>query len=92
MIKYKDNINELKIKVETLKTENERQNLKTLQDEQRPECTIRDDRCGKTKLCLSPFLFSILLEVFTSVLMKGKKIFLIRKEKKRFKCHYLHMA
>lgn len=73
MIKYKDNINKLKIRVETLKTENERQNLKTLQDEQRPECTIKDDRCGKTKLCLSPFLFSILLEVFTSVLMKEKK-------------------
>lgn len=73
MIKYKDNINKLKVRVETLKTENERQNLKTLQDEQRPECTIKDDRCGKTKLCLSPFLFSILLEVFTSVLMKGKK-------------------
>lgn len=50
-----------------------KENLKTLQDEQRPECIIRDDRCGKTTLCLSPFLFSIFLEVFTSVLMKGKK-------------------
>lgn len=50
MIKYKENINKLNIKVETLKTENERHNLKTLQDEQRPECTIMDNRCGKTTL------------------------------------------
>lgn len=67
MIKYKENINKLNIEVETLKPENERHNLKTLHDEQR----ITD--VARQHCCLSPFLFSILLEVFTSVLIKRKE-------------------
>lgn len=62
MITYKENVNKLKIRVVTVKTENERQNLKTLQDEQRQECiisrlgyTIKDGRCDKITLTFTIF-------------------------------------